>query len=1567
MMFTAVNYHAIDYLHQILTKRKLTVNWLLLPAPHNTDLSDKYYYQDRLSNDIYRRPWIRGKIFSTCKLTSCNFVLTEWRKPISLENFLERVYIYSMSPEIGTDSLEIVPSSNPSSQIIEDVSSFLRRDVPHPAKDKQEKFQVIDLEHVNSQIATDFFLHDEMLFTDYLSEFCKQLPKLHNLSCRLKVITMKDTFVNSKGEPLTEAMFFSSCMAYPSKKNVTAKAVEEPLIKEDYKPFSHLDDESLMLPVELTINSIVDLSWTKGFSPLLEIKSLLPLTIEDTMDVDLVTVTNNDFKGKYMLKLETFEHCENMSYSLNENKIDANEFTTEVNNPVCCDIYRSVEIETPLTPPYSNYAEITLSTKELHVEGLCPSTFNAVLTGTTMDFLEFQIWQSENFYSSFPSLRLGEPQIKEHALHHKPVSELIYLLKASPEELVSAEVKSLWEEYTKIAVLQIGVMEQLHLDHVETKASPATKLEEFSSVTTVHLEKCFESPTLLNENNNVTIKTYSEDEETSYSQTHQDINIRNHALPLQSQNITTISEMSSINSEDKCGLMTKEYQENCDPLSNFIMLRSKKVPAICQTNKDNENQFASIGGSVHDIDVNSELVSPRTDSVQESGQQNLNSSLIEVQASASQCQAYHLLEAAAIPVLKDLKGCVVFVAVTDTFTSLAFDRTRFFLKHQEKLVSDNVKQDKHNENEIHLYKLAAFLHLLVTIRDLLLMCDLDTAIGYLFRAKEMYISTLGARLDDIWKKLRIVQYVSQNKQESYPKVAELQNQIVKWLHASHMSQHKVVIIIRMDSDCGRAMLMNTLSNIEDLKPAVVLPEETATLTCPKVLNCLENYSCLVVYSHHIGADFPWIQFSLVVEYDYMENSSWAELCKQQNVYHIIFKTIVPKGPDTGNMSAIHSEFSLLELHIPHTFLISEGLLNSPTVLQILESRYNITLLERTTNETLRLCGGTDHYAVITVDERTAIILQDIEELTTEKASDFIVQRLTTLALQYSCCWLIFYPKQSLDTQYCLNENVFHNVTLIYAALVLFVLKSEETEIKVVISPGVTETTQLVCQIADFTLVSSNQDPFIWLDRSWLSTVPSEDEKQLLNFPSLNSLVAQLMLRRAPSMLWLLSASLNELQDVLPEVPEKVLKLFSEITALHHFSSSQETRKSSEQNVLCFSSSTSEMAGHQFYPDNEMVKNIYSTKERPKASEGLKISSTHGARNLWESDNISLDAPPQNLSSVFKASTVTVSPSYWLNNCKQSESREMSVNLVSDEVDLHHCFENLQNNDEVEHRNSASSRNILPLASSHQLGSLSNKLFDPLSHLVSENNSDLVDTDIYFKKTDVPPVDCIYMGGHTQTEENKFEKSLQDTGNNSQYGFFSRQDMGVLPHGLNGKSNNFVTTHKELTETYHPMNSNHVFPFSTKKHLDDTFYAFNEPFCHQNRAKGTNLERLPSGRPKFTDYDSLSFDKPDICNNVYFHHKASDFFNDIAEEHTFNQESVKRKGQKRQYIATTMNEWTRSLSNSMEESFSDTEAFFPHSASSPEFKYRILPEVKKRRLAIEKVPGRTDGQTRLRFF
>ncbi|XP_036454033.1 uncharacterized protein LOC118826987 isoform X2 [Colossoma macropomum] len=49
------------------------------------------------------------------------------------------------------------------------------------------------------------------------------------------------------------------------------------------------------------------------------------------------------------------------------------------------------------------------------------------------------------------------------------------------------------------------------------------------------------------------------------------------------------------------------------------------------------------------------------------------------------------------------------------------------------------------------------------------------------------------------------------------------------------------------------------------------------------------------------------------------------------------------------------------------------------------------------------------------------------------------------------------------------------------------------------------------------------------------------------------MVAQLMLRRAPSLQWLLEASFSELKDRFPEIPHKVCKLFSDITALHRLS------------------------------------------------------------------------------------------------------------------------------------------------------------------------------------------------------------------------------------------------------------------------------------------------------------------------------------------------------------------------------------------------------------------------------
>ncbi|XP_043916285.1 protein shortage in chiasmata 1 ortholog-like [Protopterus annectens] len=108
--------------------------------------------------------------------------------------------------------------------------------------------------------------------------------------------------------------------------------------------------------------------------------------------------------------------------------------------------------------------------------------------------------------------------------------------------------------------------------------------------------------------------------------------------------------------------------------------------------------------------------------------------------------------------------------------------------------------------------------------------------------------------------------------------------------------------------------------------------------------------------------------------------------------------------------------------------------------------------------------------------------------------------------------------------------------------------------RVIITRGVTETARQIRQIADLTLLSCNGDPVTWLDRSWLSVSPSEGEKFLLVFPCINPFVAQLMLKKSFSLQWLLSATFDQLQEILPEVPGKVLKHFGDITALYKLDS-----------------------------------------------------------------------------------------------------------------------------------------------------------------------------------------------------------------------------------------------------------------------------------------------------------------------------------------------------------------------------------------------------------------------------
>ncbi|KAL1776499.1 hypothetical protein HispidOSU_009566 [Sigmodon hispidus] len=318
-------------------------------------------------------------------------------------------------------------------------------------------------------------------------------------------------------------------------------------------------------------------------------------------------------------------------------------------------------------------------------------------------------------------------------------------------------------------------------------------------------------------------------------------------------------------------------------------------------------------------------------------------------------------------------------------------------------------------------------------------------------------------------------------------------------------------------------------------------------------------SCVVVHNHSIGADFPWNSFSLVVEYNHVGHSCWAKHCQQLDIPFLAFKVVVPDTVLKRNTLLDKFGGFLLEIQIPYVFFASEGLLNTPEILRLLESDYDITLVERCCCESLKLFGSTEHYIVVTIDEHTAVVVQDLEELHYEKASDNIIMRLMALSFQYSCCWIILYPKETLNSEYHLTEKTLHHLAQVYTALVSSALKSEELDVKLIIAPGVEETALTIRQIADHNLMTSKRDPHEWLDKSWVEVSPSKEEMSLLDFPCINPLVAQLMLHRAPSLHWLLRATPTELQELLPQVPIKVLKHFCSITSLFKISSSSMTK------------------------------------------------------------------------------------------------------------------------------------------------------------------------------------------------------------------------------------------------------------------------------------------------------------------------------------------------------------------------------------------------------------------------
>ncbi|NXI37969.1 SHOC1 protein, partial [Galbula dea] len=1104
-------------------------------------------------------------------------VLDQWKKSLSAEDFLEKKPISSVEFHTSGELREIIPSSNPSSQA--DIEGlFLPTETVSKEDYTQEKYLKIDY-------ATEcLYMEEELVFMDNLENFRKKLPTSSVLLSRLPLILVKDPLLDSNGQKLTEEKIFRECIAFQHEMEVEESKTKLQGIKENFFTISVKEEEYFMLPVELEFckptNGRLDSFKTPSY---LDLKELLNLAPETMADEDMCKdVIKEDLKSEITHETEISKYCPMPQEVFSCNSRSMSEF---------CE---SEEMEVPLTPPCSQRRSwVNFLCLGLQEEPIPLSNSSTLITEPYKKHLEYLVWQSEKYRDNMNSLLLVEHQTVEPPYQHHSLAELKEMLQVEIEVPVLSSLEKGWWLHLGLNPASIETLEQLHVDSCNTNSLFPTEVETFTRFTSHQLERLLEddnsvtnqellsaerpqSDKVINlympqhpQRQPFTLSMMSVASSPKIHSTNISLeeltggsikkNTGEEAICFLNQEKKTPKSSESVSCEDvssqqdnsstsqkptSSALATKWDKDDFD-LSNFITLRSK-----CTLSQREE---------INGVNSPEEVLQPKKQQmdcdkedssvceivgIKEKEEEKEDSVTVDIQASESQCQAYCLLEEAATPVLEDLAHLGVLASVNWRFDSVKFDHTRFFLKQQEKVVGDHFKEGKIDEKEIMLFRHAALVHLLVTVRDLLLTCGLDTALGYLSKAKDIYKTILESCLNNIWRQLKIVQYISQKRHEKYPKIAGLQCQMLNWMR-SYGEEHsvKILIITRMDSEQEKAALIHALSRVEGLKAMDLNSERRGTaLGCKDIIS--NRYSCVIVHNQQIGADFPWTHFSLVMEYDYSENSCWKNLCKNLNVTYMTFKTTLPETIKMGK----HCGSFLLEVQIPYVFLATEGLLNMPDILQLFESKYNITFVERSSSYSLRLFGSTDRYVVLTVDESTAIFLQSMEELSYEKSCDDVILKLMALSFQYTCCWIIFYSRERLSLVYSLGGDTLLNLVLIYATLTELTQKSEDFEVKVILTPGIEETALVIRQIADNILTASDISPHEWLDKSWISVLPSEAEKCLLTFPCINPLVAQLMLKKGSSLNWLLLASFDQLQELLPQVPKKVLKHFSDTTS-----------------------------------------------------------------------------------------------------------------------------------------------------------------------------------------------------------------------------------------------------------------------------------------------------------------------------------------------------------------------------------------------------------------------------------
>ncbi|XP_060607998.1 uncharacterized protein LOC132760117 isoform X2 [Ruditapes philippinarum] len=827
---------------------------------------------------------------------------------------------------------------------------------------------------------------------------------------------------------------------------------------------------------------------------------------------DVTSVVSKHVVRPEQICIPTIEKFDNPPVTkMNTSFLEINEIIVTEHDRQC----ERALLDSPMVNGYSSnisYSESPLPLPGRHKLEM-PSFDKCLISAEKKEILIKKLWQSQKYCDEIQASRIPEPDLsnevedREHAIKQ---SKMILKVK-SDTSTGTSDLKLNWEisRYTEEITDSCKLIVPFCKDNIidDEPLKDVEPIEKFSS-RDLYDWKDEEIP--LKDGKDKKIGAAAEKQ----------------VRCLKPQKIT-----GDVNQEPM------SIQTFSDPLGNFMVLRSKKT-AEKSVNQTKENSVCDT--KLHEPEKNFGCDRNQVVGGAIKLKQNFESKkrakhhVVKIKLSEDYQHILDILESASENCINVLKQAAE-ISQSCTFKTITPDISRYLLKQKEKSLADHDQENSSDE----LYKMTVILHGLVMASEITVNCCLESGIGCLSALQEKYKHVIGSNLDSTRQVLFELKAQFYEKKIYHPKVVTLCREIETWLKKKRAktkdSEQKILVLVQRDIPSLLSCLKKALNLGNLLSPCILSSSESE-----HIIDSLDKHNCVIAPTKMVCENFPWAQFSLVVEYENETSSQWQQLCERQHIRHIGLCIQSDKHKDTTTLT--------LECPEEQICLIgSQKVVQSIELLQLLETRHNILLLVRDYS----LIGGAKHlfFSDIDVDASTGIVLEDIKDLNDDCAVQNLVTKMVALSLKYVNCWLILFANTKTGS-YQYPGHVINNIGRLQAAVANFVDKS--SYFKILFCEGCSEVSSIVRSISENCMALSKTKEQ-WLDRTWLRDEIQQDERALLMLPCLSSFSSQLLLKKLP-LGRIFKSSMVDLQRDVSEIPSSILQTLDEFvrsnTGLH---------------------------------------------------------------------------------------------------------------------------------------------------------------------------------------------------------------------------------------------------------------------------------------------------------------------------------------------------------------------------------------------------------------------------------